>query len=126
MKKEVRKQLKLYKSFILHDLKLTRSSRNLGNNLWMKARGITERMFLSWLDKDERSMILLLMMYCARSLIIDDSDYGSINEVITKLSVIYNSQSRVHTTISRAEQEMIVCQSSLPTDLRSYHKTNFN
>ena len=61
-------------------------------------------MFQIWLDKDKRSTMLSLMIYCARGLMIADLDTGAIKAVISKLSVIYNNQPRAHTTILRAEK----------------------
>ena len=85
----------------------------------MKARAMGEREFLSWLDRDKRSKQLSLMMYCLRGMMIDDSDNGAIEAIISKLSIIYNNSQRAHTHISRAEQEIMVCQTSFPMDLRS-------
>ena len=58
-------------------------------------------------------------MYCARGMMIDDSDNGAIEAKISKLSIIYNNSQRAHTSIRTAQNEISVCQSSFSFDLRS-------
>ena len=49
---------------------------------------------------------------------IEDSDNGAIEAIISKLSIIYNNSQRAHTKIPRAQDEIIVCLSGMPFNLR--------
>ena len=51
------------------------------------------------------------MLYCAWGMMIEDSDNGPVEAIISKLSIIYNNAQRAHTSIAKAQDEIMVCQS---------------
>ena len=78
MEDGLRNQVELYKTFILEDLDAIKSRKNLKSNIWVKARALPERQFLSWLDNDKRAKKLSLMIYRLRGMLIDGSAIGQL------------------------------------------------
>ena len=59
-----------------------------------------------------------LILYVSRCIRVDDEDNCAMEQVVSKLSHIYNNPQRAHTKVPRAEKDIIVVQTSLPINDR--------
>ena len=111
MKKGLEFQLVEFQKMVLKDLSLLPSEKT-ENNIWANAKSMKTWSFWEWFDKNPRSKSLSLLLFVARCVRVDDEDNGSMEQVVSKLSQIYNNHQRAHTKVQRAEKDMILVQTS--------------